>query len=484
MRQDQKKLELKYVYRGACGLILTLLCAGSFFWVWLSFVRHHNQTGHLLGIANLGMAVLIYIAAIFVFFHALGGYKIGVNRRTQVVASQVVSLFVVNFAEIFISLAITGQFRFFSDFWWRYFLLFLAQSVVCGILSVIMIRSYRAMFPPLKIIEIYGERHNQLYAKVNSRKDKYNVCKLMSCDEPASAIREEIAKYDAVLINDMHSEPKNRILKICFDLDKRVYFVPKLSDIIVKSSDEINLFDTPLYLCRNTGVSFIEAGVKRFFDIVLSAVALVVLSPVLLITAIAIKVNDGGPVFFRQMRCTLGGEEFSILKFRSMIVDAEKDGRSHPAGENDDRITKVGHIIRATRIDELPQLINILKGDMSIVGPRPERIEHVQQYSAEIPEFTFRQKVKGGLTGYAQVYGKYNTTALDKLKMDLTYIMNYSILLDVQIIFETLKIIFQKESTEGFSENQQENIRRFEEENGLIHVQEKAARKETEKNSQ
>ena len=161
-----------------------------------------------------------------------------------------------------------------------------------------------------------------------------------------------------------------------------------------------------------------------------------------------------------------------ILKFRSMIVDAEKDGKSHPAGEKDDRITKVGHVIRATRIDELPQLINILKGDMSIVGPRPERIEHVQQYTEEIPEFSFRQKVKGGLTGYAQVYGKYNTTALDKLKLDLTYIMNYSIILDVQIIFETVKILFQKESTEGFSEEQAANIRKFEEEHGLVGVQE------------
>lgn len=143
-----------------------------------------------------------------------------------------------------------------------------------------------------------------------------------------------------------------------------------------------------------------------------------------------------------------------ILKFRSMIVDAEKDGRPHPAGEKDDRITKVGSFIRACRIDELPQLINILKGDMSIVGPRPERWEHCEKYSEEIPEWNLRNKVRGGLTGYAQVYGKYNTTALDKLKLDLIYITNYSFLLDLQIIFQTVKILLQKESTEGFSESQ------------------------------
>lgn len=150
-----------------------------------------------------------------------------------------------------------------------------------------------------------------------------------------------------------------------------------------------------------------------------------------------------------------------ILKFRSMIVDAEKDGRPHPVTEDDDRITKVGKVIRACRIDELPQLINILKGDMSIVGPRPERVEHVERYKAMIPEFAFREKMKGGLTGYAQVYGKYNTTALDKLKLDLMYITNYSLLLDVQIIFETVKILFQKESTEGFSEAQEMDIHDF-----------------------
>ena len=194
-----------------------------------------------------------------------------------------------------------------------------------------------------------------------------------------------------------------------------------------------------------------ELAAKRICDLILSVLALVLFSPLFAVTALAIKLEDGGPVFYRQKRCTIGGREFMIIKFRSMIVNAEADGRSHPAGEKDDRITKVGAVIRAARIDELPQLLNIVKGDMSIVGPRPERVEHVQIYSEEIPEFSFRNKVKGGLTGYAQVYGKYNTTALDKLKLDLVYITNFSLVLDFQIIMETLKILFSKESTEGFT---------------------------------
>ena len=185
-----------------------------------------------------------------------------------------------------------------------------------------------------------------------------------------------------------------------------------------------------------------------------SLMALIILSPVLLITALAIKIEDKGPVIYKQERVTRNGRKFMMLKFRSMIVDAEADGKPHPAGENDPRITKTGSFIRACRIDELPQLINILKGDMSIVGPRPERVEHVEKYSKLIPEFDFRLKMKGGLTGYAQVYGKYNTSPLDKLKLDLTYITNYSLLTDVQIIFETLKILFLKESTEGFDKNE------------------------------
>lgn len=321
-----------------------------------------------------------------------------------------------------------------------------------------MINVYRKTFPPLQVTEIYGKHQNHLYEKINGVPYKYHVTKLICYTEEESAIRKAVQECDAVLINDLPAEEKNRILKLCFGLDKRVYFVPKLSDVIVKGSEELNLFDTPLFLSRNHGISLLERAFKRLFDIVLSCVALVILSPVFLITALAIKAEDGGTVFYRQERCTIGGKRFWILKFRSMIEDAEKDGKPHPAGEHDDRITRVGRVIRACRIDELPQLINIIRGEMSIVGPRPERVEHVEKYTEDIPEFMFRTKVKAGLTGMAQVYGKYNTTALDKLKFDMIYITNFSILLDLQIIFETVKILFQKDSTEGFSEERAQQM--------------------------
>lgn len=447
-----KKGEGKYIYRALCATFMTLLATIMFSYVWLRFIKVNNVTGHLTGSGNIGMAVMLYILLFILNGQWLHAFKIGVERKATVMASIALTAMTTDAIEVFISMAITGEFRFFWQFMWRYILLFIVQMIVLCIVAIPMINAYRKIFPPLRILEVYGDHKHGLHHKFNDIPYKYKIAEMVHYGMSEAEFKEKIQKYDAVLISDIPSHHKNIILKICFDMDKRVYLVPKISDIIVRSSEELNLIDTPVFLFRNTGISTWEGIVKRFFDILLSGIALIILSPILIVTAIAIHMEDGGPVFFRQERCTIGGKKFMILKFRSMIVDAEKDGRPHPAGEKDDRITKVGHVIRATRIDELPQLWNILNGTMSIVGPRPERVEHVEQYTKEIPEFTFRSKVKGGLTGYAQVYGKYNTTALDKLKMDLIYIMNYSILLDVQIIFETVKILVQKESTEGFSQ--------------------------------
>ena len=192
---------------------------------------------------------------------------------------------------------------------------------------------------------------------------------------------------------------------------------------------------------------------KRLLDIVVSILLTVILSPVLLLIAVLVKCYDGGPVFYRQDRLTKDGKVFQIIKFRSMSVDSEKNG-ARLAAKGDRRVTPVGRVIRKIHFDELPQLFNIIKGEMSIVGPRPERPEIAAQYEKEIPEFTYRLKMKAGLTGYAQVYGKYNTKPYDKLKLDLTYIENYSLWLDFQLVAATVKVIFQKENTEGVDQSQ------------------------------
>ena len=288
--------------------------------------------------------------------------------------------------------------------------------------------------------------------KIKTRGDRFNIKASMNVDRGWEEITGAIRQFDAVFLCDIHSPLRNQLVKFCYANGIRSYITPKISDIIIRSSESMHLFDTPLLLSRNTGFSIEQKFVKRIMDIIVSIIALLVTSPIMLVVAAAIKLYDGGPVFFLQERCTIGGKVFMIHKFRSMVEGAEKDGEVIPASEDDKRITPIGRIIRKTRIDELPQFIDILKGDMSVVGPRPERVEHVEQYTKDVPEFAYRLKVKGGLTGYAQVYGKYNTTAYDKLKLDLMYIQNYSFLLDLRLIIMTAKIIFVKESTEGFED--------------------------------
>lgn len=447
------QIEFKYIYRFLASILLIIIATAGFSIFWYSFVSVHNQTGSLTGLGNILMAVLIYAALFFVIGKWMHAFKIGVERKANLLASQVLTLLIVNVIEAFLSCAITGQFRFFFMFVEIYFQHFLITAIINCIVLIPLINLYRIIFPPFRLIEIYGEHPNQLIEKMNGIPYKYHIDKSISYEENNEELIETIKQYDAVLVNDLSAEKENRVIKLCFLLGKRVYYSPKISDILVRSAEELNLIDSPLFLNRNNGIGLGQRFCKRAFDIVLSGISLVLLSPLFLIIYTAIRLEDGGPAFYLQERITLNNRHFMIYKFRSMIVDAEKDGRPRPAGEKDDRITKVGRIIRACRIDELPQLVNILKGDMSIVGPRPERWEHCEKYSREIPEWEFRNKVRGGLTGYAQVYGKYNTTALDKLKLDLIYITNYSLLLDLQIIFETVKILFRKDSTEGFAQN-------------------------------
>jgi lipopolysaccharide/colanic/teichoic acid biosynthesis glycosyltransferase len=188
-------------------------------------------------------------------------------------------------------------------------------------------------------------------------------------------------------------------------------------------------------------------------DIVISLVGIVVGAPFMILIALGIKLYDGGPVLYKQERLTKDGKPFMIYKFRSMLMDSEDRG-ARLAAKGDDRVTPVGRVIRAIHFDELPQIFNILKGEMSVVGPRPERQVIADQYTEEIPEFVLRLKVKAGLTGYAQVYGKYNISPYDKLLMDLYYLGHPGIIEDLRIMFATVKILFISESTEGVREGQ------------------------------
>ena len=334
--------------------------------------------------------------------------------------------------------------------------LFAAQLLVAVIWSVCAHKWYFAVFPPKRTAVIYdrGRDVGSLIGAYGLSK-KFDVKRTVTLEECLDGGFKVLDRMETVFLCGISSHDRNLILKQCVNRGITVYVMPKIGDIIMSGAKQMHLFHLPFLRVGRYDPAPEYLLMKRLFDIVVSACALTVLSPLMLGVAIAIR-RDGGPAFYRQKRLTRDGKVFEVLKFRSMRVDAEKDGVARlSTGDADPRITPIGHFIRKVRIDELPQLINILLGDMTIVGPRPERPEIAAQYEQELPEFRLRLQAKAGLTGYAQVYGKYNTTPYDKLQMDLMYIANPSFLEDLHIIFATIKILFLPESTEGVAEGQE-----------------------------
>ena len=336
---------------------------------------------------------------------------------------------------------------------------FILLTVVDGIIVCIWVFLfqwiYGVLFPPRILLVVYGVRPVfSIMEKIGARDDKYVIGGSISIDEGIDKIMAKAKEFEGIVVGDVPSHDRNLILKKCYDSSIRVYMIPKISDILVRSSTNLNLFDTPILLSKNEGLQIDQMAVKRFIDIVVSLIGIMLTSPLFVMFGAAIHLADRGPIFYTQTRLTIDGKLFKIYKFRTMRVDAEKDGVARLAGEADDRITDVGKILRATRLDELPQLFNIIKGEMSLVGPRPERPEIAAEYMEDLPEFAMRLKMKAGLTGYAQVHGKYNTTPYDKLKLDLHYIRNYSLWMDLILIVLTPKVLFMKESTEGVGEGE------------------------------
>ena len=405
----------------ALGLIGLCVLTAFYAHDWFAYYYHHiawkthnrfNVNGHLLIVA-------LYFILLFFFSNTYGALKIGYLKPLDIFLSQLFSLLCVN------------------------------------VISYAQLSLMYGWFIIGGGHMVHGERPvEDILGKFAGRKDKYHVAKCMNIKEGYDAVIREVGKYDAVVLWDIHTMDRNVLLKYCYSHSIRVYMMPKIPDVLVKGSEQLHLFDTPILLTREYALSVEQRIAKRFIDVVCSLILIVVTSPIMLITAVVIKLYDKGPVLYKQVRCTKDAKEFYILKFRSMRVDAEKDGVARLAAKNDSRITPVGKFIRAVRIDELPQLFNILKGEMSFIGPRPERPQIIREYIEEMPEFAYRTRVKAGLAGYAQVYGKYNTTPYDKLKLDLFYIENYSVWLDLKLMLLTLKILFTPDSTEGVDEKQ------------------------------
>ena len=396
--------------------------------------------------------IVLYAVVLILFMKVLGGFRVGYLRNLDVLYSQILSVCAANAVE-YLQLALIAKWKF-LQFATPIAVLALMQIAV-GVVWIVAMRSiYARLYPPHEMLLIYGNiSPKALIRKLQSRGDKYKVKETVHLKAGMETILSKIAQYESVIIGDIPSHERNQFIKFCFQNNIRCYSVPKISDIMIISASEIDLFDSPLLLFRNQGMTFGQSFCKRAMDIAIGFCGCVIAAPVMLVIAAAIKLYDGGPVFYSQERITKDGRPFQIYKFRSMIVESEKRG-ARLASEHDDRITPVGKVIRRLHVDELPQLFNVLVGDMSFVGPRPEREEITREYEQSIPQFRFRLKVKAGLTGYAQVYGQYNTVPYDKLKLDLTYIENYSLWLDLKLILLTVKILFQKEKSEGVDDSQ------------------------------
>ncbi len=416
---------------------------------WLLF-RYGSLTVEL----NAGFRYNIYVVVIYgvvlLFFNrTFNSYLLGFSRIRSLIFANTLSQF---FTICTVYLAVS--------FAWNHwnnpivFLLMLVLQALWNVIwSVAANKTFLKVTPCKKTILIYrNPRDKRRFGSIKGKpcESIYHLEEEIKFDGSFDEIRQKLDKYDAVFVAGVNSRCRNGILKYCKEKGKTGLFLPHVGDVIMRESVHIRSFDSPVLSVTRTVVDPEYRIIKRAFDFTASLVGIIVLSPLMLITAIAIKLYDGGPAIYRQVRLTKDEKKFEILKFRSMRVDAEKDGVARlSSGDNDDRITPIGKIVRKCRLDELPQLFNILKGDMSIVGPRPERPEIAEQYYKSIPDFRLRLQVKAGLTGYAQVYGKYNTDPYEKLQFDLLYINSMNVWRDIQLMFATFWILFDKNSTEG-----------------------------------
>ena len=399
--------------------------------------------------------VAAYPILLFVFGKVFGAFRIS-SRRIDIIFSHIGTLVIVNLLSYFIIVLAT---RVYVTVW-PLIVLFVVEVALTVIWIILVKKINLILYPVRRMLLIHGGySYKDIVFTMNTKSERYVVKETIDADEDIEVIKDRIADYESILISDIPAQRRNDILKYCYEINKRVYMTPKLSDILIRSAGDVHVGDTQIFLLKNYGLSAEQRFIKRLFDIVVSGLMIAVSSPLMLIVAILIRAEDKGPVFYRQERLTRDAKVFKIIKFRSMRVDAEKMG-AQLSQKDDPRVTRVGKVIRVSHIDELPQLFNVFKGDMSMVGPRPERPQIMQEYIENVPEFIYRLKVKGGITGYAQVYGKYNTTPYNKLRLDLIYIQNYTLWLDIKCFVSTIKVVFRKETSEGVEQSQTTAIKK------------------------
>ncbi len=431
------------------SLITYVSIMGIFFWIFSYAYPEIIQATREAAVTSI-----TFVITFLFMLNAYGGLDVGEKRTRQIVYAM---LIVVLFADIFTYLVILitnpriwniWQFGFFSLR--RFLFTFVVQVLFVIGMSYVSNRIYYYLNPPLKTYIIYGlnKRPNKLIHKLQKQVYKYHI-NLVTSNRNTEQVFKDILKNDVIVLYNILKEDRVVFTEFCYKHKKTTLFNAEIMDVVEFRSRHTLIDDISLFSTNISDFSIEDRILKRTLDIIVSLVGLIITSPLWILFAILIYLEDKGPVFFTQKRMTKNNREFNIIKFRTMKVNVE----NRSATKNDDRITKIGILLRKIRLDELPQILNILIGDMSVVGPRPEMLENVEAYTKEMPEFNLRLRVKAGLTGYAQIFGKYNTTPKDKLILDLMYIENYSIFLDIKLILQTVMVFLKiDDSTEGFEE--------------------------------
>lgn len=412
---------------------------------------------HIRGLSRTLATMLLTYAAMSVAMHAVyGGFAVGRKKDKPIISSMSLAAIATD-AVTYVQLQIMNVnpqkndrlVLFGSDF---------LLLLVCMALQVLAIiawvhvgnKVYFRMNPPQRCLLVMGDAAEEadLRRKIGRYPLQWRIDEALLWQSPR--LNAALAQAEVIFMGNVPDEPKMRILRRCYDLRRDVICRARLEDIMLGNASQMVVDDAPFLLMRSAHATLGQRAIKRAMDVVCSGVALVVLSPVMALMALAIWLEDRGSPLFRQQRLTVDGKPFSICKFRTMRVEESRSEHMVSAAQEDPRLTRVGRVLRRWRLDELPQLWNILRGDMSLVGPRPEMLDNLRLYKQQLPAFSYRERMKAGLTGLAQIEGRYNTSPEDKLMLDLMYIESFSIWLDVKLIFRTLTVFFKNDSTAGF----------------------------------
>lgn len=442
-------IKLAHIYRKIILILGDLCCIQV-----ATFLAILMQSSSMRGMQidfHLRLTVLLSVFLIF-FFNIYGLFSLVRKRLTEIFLNLIVAVINIFIAAMAVTFFMRefeySRFVIICSAVFGFILLMLWQYVMHKIevkhlpIPTVFIAAGRDEQQKLetKICKTYGLEKSTLKFADAAEENKLNEAETLK----------QIASSDIVLIGEsLPVEQKEHIFRLANEKMKMIILVPTLYEISCSKMYLWQIDDLPTQRVSRMLLTLEQRALKRTLDIVVATIAILILWPVMLITAVIVKLDSPGPAIYSQVRVGRFGKEFKVHKFRSMRQDAEAKTGPVLAGENDPRITKFGHFMRATRLDELPQLFNVLKGEMSIVGPRPERPFFVEQFIKEKPEYAYRHNVKPGITGLAQIAGKYNTTAYDKLVYDLIYIQNVSVIYDLTLMLQTLKVLITKESTEG-----------------------------------